>query len=153
MAPFLLAEGVCYNTDVVRADGFEEIEHTADCALRVWGRDLGQLLVNAALGLAALLIPERQRVADHVERPFVVQAGDAETLLVEWLSELLYWAEVDLLVFQEFVQAEASSTRFEVLARGGHVPGLRRHIKAVTYHNLAITRVNDSLQATVVFDV
>ena len=134
-------------------NGFEEVEHTADCALRIWGRDLGQLLVNAALGLAALLTPDSERVPDQVQRPFLVQANDAEALLVEWLSELLYWAEVDSLIFTGFLQVEATSTYFRVLARGGHVSTLRRHIKAVTYHNLAITQIDDSLQATVVFDL
>lgn len=138
---------------IVRVDGFEEVEHTADCALRIWGRDLEQLLVNAALGLAALLTPERGRLADQVERTFELKAYDAEMLLVEWLSELLYWAEVDLLIFQEFLQVEANSTHLRALARGGHVSALRRHIKAVTYHDLNITRVDDRLQATVVFDV
>ena len=31
---------------------FEEIEHTADIAIRVWGSDLAELFANAAYGMA-----------------------------------------------------------------------------------------------------
>jgi SHS2 domain-containing protein len=38
-------------------------------------------------------------------------------------------------------------------AEGGAAVGQNKEIKAVTYHNLAIERVDDVLTATVVFDV
>ncbi|GAB4535423.1 MAG: archease [Anaerolineae bacterium] len=132
---------------------FEEVEHTADWALRVRGRDLRELLVNAACGMSRLLVPDLEAVPAQVERHLVLEAVDAESLLVEWLSELAYWAEVELLVFREFDLSQVTDQRLEGTVRGGHVSSLQKHIKAVTYHNLKIVQKEDGLETTVVFDV
>ncbi|HNS40689.1 MAG TPA: archease [Promineifilum sp.] len=36
---------------------------------------------------------------------------------------------------------------------GGRAPELQKHIKAVTYHDLAIREVGGALEVTIVFDV
>lgn len=137
------------------AAGFEEIEHTADWALRVRGVDLRELLVNAARGLSSLLVSDLAALPTDVEREVTVEAIDAESLLVNWLSELAYWAEMELLVFREFELAPqgVTSTGLQAVVRGGHVPTLNKHIKAVTYHDLEIVETERGLEATVVFDV
>lgn len=133
--------------------GFEEIEHTADWALRVRGRDLPELLVQAALGMGSLLVAELAAVPVDVERRFALEAIDAESLLVNWLGELAYWAEAESLVFREFDLLELTPTALQAIARGGRVQNLEKHIKAVTYHNLEIVASERGLEATVVFDV
>jgi len=134
-------------------DAFEEVEHTADWALRVRGRDLGELLVNAARGMSRLLVSDLDSVATDVERHFELDAMDAESLLVEWLSELAYWAEAETLVFREFDIRRVAPDHLEAAMWGGYASNLQKHIKAVTYHNLEIIHREDGLEATVVFDV
>jgi SHS2 domain-containing protein len=133
--------------------GFEEVEHTADWALRVRGRDLRELLVNAARGMSRLLVSDVEAIPSEVERRFELDAFDAESLLVEWLGELAYWVEAEMLVFREFDLPQVAVDHLEAVVRGGHVPDLQRHIKAVTYHALEIIETEDGLEATVVFDV
>jgi SHS2 domain-containing protein len=132
---------------------FEEIEHTADWALRVRGHDLRELLVNAARGMSRLLVPDLTVISTDVERHFELDAFDAESLLVEWLSELAYWAEADMLVFREFDLRQVTPSHLEAIVRGGHAPNLQKQIKAVTYHNLEIITTDNGLETTVVFDV
>jgi SHS2 domain-containing protein len=134
-------------------DGFQEVEHTADWALRVRGRDLRELLVNAARGMGYLIVSDLDAVPTDVQRRFELDAFDAESLLVEWLSELAYLAESEMLVFREFDLSEVTSEHLEALVRGGHASGLQKHIKAVTYHDLEIIESEDGLEVTVVFDV
>ena len=133
--------------------GFEEIEHTADNALLVSGRSWEQLLINAARGMNSLMVRNISGIGDQIRKPAVVDAIDAEGLLVEWLSELAYWAEKELLVFTCFEFQQASSTTVRATLIGGHVHQLQKHIKAVTYHNLEIVKTDKGLTATVVFDV
>ena len=132
---------------------FEEVEHTADWALRVRGSDLRELLVNAARGMASLMVADLAAVPVDLERQFELEAIDAESLLVDWLSELAYHAEADLLIFQRFHLDNVSTTFLRATVSGGRAPNLKKHIKAVTYHNLAIVRTARGVSATVVFDV
>jgi SHS2 domain-containing protein len=132
---------------------FEEIEHTADWALRVRGHDLPELLVNAARGMCRLLVPDLTLISTDVERRFELDAFDAESLLVEWLSELAYWAEAEMLVFREFDLRQVTPSHLEAVVRGGRAPNLQKQIKAVTYHNLEIITRDNGLETTVVFDV
>lgn len=133
---------------------FEEVEHTADIALRIRGRDLGELLVNAALGLGMLLADSADMPTDVVQtRQVEVEAFDPESLLVGWLSELVYWAEKDRFVCHKVEVQEISSTHIKAACTGSCVPELRHHIKAVTYHNLQIVQTDQGLETTVVFDV
>lgn len=132
--------------------GFEEIEHTADVALLVWGRDLRELFVNAARGMASLLA-DPDTVEPTTEVRLELTAHDAETLLVTWLGELLFYNETEGLVFTEFDLERVTPTELEGVARGG-VPGeTRRHIKAVTFHQMDIRPTDRGLETTIVFDV
>jgi SHS2 domain-containing protein len=132
---------------------FEEVEHTADLALRVRGRDLPELLINAARGMNRLLVSDPETVPTDVERSLEVDAFDAESLLVEWLSELAYWAEADMLVFGQFDLRQVRPDYLQAVVRGGRASDLQRNIKAVTYHDLNIVHSQDGLEVTVVFDV
>ena len=132
---------------------FEEVEHTADWALRVRGRDLRELLVNAARGMSRLLVSDLDTIPTEMERRFELDAFDAESLLVEWLSELAYWAETEMLVFYKFRIQNVTATHLQGSILGGKVPELEKHIKAVTYHNLKIIKTLQGLEATIVFDV
>jgi len=132
---------------------FEEIEHTADRALRIYGRNLEELLLNAAFGLNRLMGADEDPGATPQTKSIVLDAEDAEGLLVEWLSELAFWAESEMLVFGKFDLQTVSATHIRAAVAGRQVTKLERHIKAVTYHNLEIVKTETGLEATVVFDV
>ncbi|MCS7282640.1 MAG: archease [Anaerolineae bacterium] len=132
--------------------GFEELPHTADVALRVWGRDLKELFVNAARGLAWLMAnPEAVRPEKEV--PLDLSAPDAETLLVTWLGELIYLNERDGTVFTEFDLEEVTPTHLRGTVRGGRTDEIRHFIKAATFSGLVIRPTERGLETTVTFDV
>ena len=109
--------------------------------------------MNAALGMSSLLVAELYSVPLQIQRDLELEAFDAETLLVDWLSELAYFAEEEQLVFREFRLQEVTSNHLKAHLRGGKAPELQKHIKAVTYHDLEIRQTESGLTATVVFDV
>ena len=131
---------------------FEEVEHTADIAIRVWGRDLAELFAHAAHGMARQMA-EADAAGGTVERTIELEAYDTETLLVAWLGEILYLSERDGCVFTDFDMLEVTPTRLRAVARGGGVSEHRRHIKAVTFSNLAIVPTDGGYETTIVFDV
>ena len=131
----------------------EIVEHTADWSLRVRGEDLGQLFRYAAVGMAMLMVEDPAALPDDVERNLALEAYDAESLLVDWLNELAYWAEMEQIVINQIDIKEISETRLAATVRGGKAPVLDKHIKAVTFHNLAIKSTDSGLEVTIVFDV
>lgn len=133
--------------------GYEIVDHTADWALRVYGSDLADLLLYAAIGMSSLLVAELLSVPLEVSRSLELTAFDAETLLVDWLGELAYFAEDEQLVFRDFHLQDVTPQHLSARILGGRAPELQKHIKAVTYHNLSITQTDSGLTVTVVFDV
>jgi SHS2 domain-containing protein len=131
---------------------FEEVPHTADLAIRVWGRDMAELFVNAAYGMACQL-GDPESVIPTVEYPIELEALDAETLLVSWLGELLYLGERDGCLFTDFQVLELTPVYLRAVARGGPAQQYHTHIKAVTFSNLKIVATGQGYETTIVFDV
>lgn len=146
-------EPLAKSSDKAAPVAFEEVEHTADRAVRIYGSDLKTLFVNAVRGMNSILVPDISTVPLQVEKQIDLEAIDAESLLVEWLSEFAYWAETEMLVFNKFDIQEVTRTHIQAASSGGRAMSLEKHIKAVTYHDLEIIEDEHGLSATVVFDV
>ncbi len=132
--------------------GFEEIDHTADRAFRVYGRDMAALLENAARAMQALDGP-RPLAEPSATREIEVEGVDRETLLVNWLNEILYLEQAHRLVCTGFqiyeVQDHHMRARVETCEGGRSLT----HIKAVTFHNLQLRETSEGLEAELVVDV
>ena len=131
---------------------YREIDHTADWALDVWAPSLEALFVEAARGMYALA-GAAPGEGPRTQRTIALAAGDAESLLVAWLQELLYFTESEGLAFDEFRLARLDSERLEAEVAGAPAAHLEKVIKAVTYHNLAIRVTEAGYAVTIVFDV
>ena len=131
--------------------GFEEISHTADWSARVWAEDVPTLFKEAALAMNALA---GIRIGDgtRLKQGFEVEGPDTESLLVAFLSELLYYQEQENLAFDVFELA-VEDRRLKVDMEGAQIASSEKAIKAVTYHNLKIQRTNEGFETTIVFDV
>ncbi len=139
---------------------FEEIEHTADWALRVWAPTLSELYVEAARGMFHLTAPELAGPPSSAAQPpaaqphtLTINAGDAESLLVAWLQELLYLSETEGVRFDDFAVERLTPTHLTATAWARPASRPEKPIKAVTYHNLAIRRVDGGYAVALVFDV
>ncbi len=133
--------------------GFEEVDHTADIAIRVWGEDLIQLFTRAARGMASQVAEIEGVDSRECEIEVSVQAEDRQMLLVEWLSELLYLGEREGVVFTQFDILELSSDKLRAIVRGGRAQEYQAHIKAVTFSELDIQRRGGVFETVIVFDV
>lgn len=130
---------------------WNEIAHTADWALHVQAPDVPGLLATAALGMYALM-EVRLLPTEAVTRPIHLTADDLETLLVSFLSELLYLCDDQRLAFESF-DLHVSGRELSGTMGGGRIAGRRKEIKAVTYHNLRVCSSESGFETTIVFDV
>jgi len=134
------------------SEGFEEIEHTADLAIRAYGQDMRELFANAAHGMFALMA-EAYIEGPAREREVSLEAMDYEGLLVDWLNELIYLHEVERETYSQFNIETLSSTKLKAHVTGGPTKSKTKAIKAATFHDLAIKETANGLVATIVFDV
>jgi SHS2 domain-containing protein len=137
---------------------FEELDHTADWAFRAYGRTRAELYENAAYALFSLqgsldaapgVDDTRETTTRHVE----VQGIDYESVLVNWLSELLYLQETQKETYFDFDVEHLSPTALHATIHGRRIGHLNKFVKAITYHDLEIRETPEGWQATVVVDV
>ena len=135
---------------------FEILEHTADIGFRTYGRTPAELFEAAAEALTSIVM-ERETVASRIERPLSAAGADYESLLVNWLSEVLYFIDAERMAFHHFHVSEI--TPLHVAGSGfGEPYDAARHcgkiiVKAVTYHQLKVTQTSEGWTAEVYLDV
>jgi SHS2 domain-containing protein len=141
---------------------YELMEHTADAMVRVRGRTLAEILINAAFAMFDLQY-SLDRVEASEERKVEASAPDREMLLVRLLTALLSLSEAEEIVFKEFdvvathdpmTGGPGDRFRARCVARGERFDPARHerriHVKAVTYHMLQVDEERG--EAVVVFD-
>ena len=137
--------------EMIKQTGFQEIDHTADWEIKVWALDLKSLLSSAAKGMYQLsntMLAESPRVV----RDFEICFDDQESLLVDFLSELLFLGEQQGVAFDDY-QFEFQDKVVKVQARGAKIDHLAKEIKAVTYHGMKIQEKEGNLEVNIIFDV
>ena len=129
------------------------VDHTAEVQLRLQAGSLAGLLAEAGRALGALLLRGREASPSGEPRTIEVSSVDREALLVDWLNEIIFLAEVERWVAVDFDFSEASETHLKASARGVAVDDPPALVKAATFHGLAVEEREGGLQAEVIFDV
>jgi len=133
---------------------FELIEHTADMGLKAYGKNLAEAFANAAYGMFSI-IAELDNVKEVESRRIEIKEDDAESLLFEWLNSLLYYFDVETIIFKKFDIKEFGEESLKAVCYGEKYDSQRHHlktgIKSATYHMLEVDREKNRVQ--VIFDV
>lgn len=143
-----------------REKKYEYLEHTADIKFLAYGNTLEEVFENAALAMFNVII-DTEKVSGEAAREISLKSPDMESLLVDWLSELLYLFEVDEIIFWKFrvdgVKEEGGEYSIKAVVSGErYYPEshpFETEIKAVTYNQLEIGKTADGWKAQVVVDI
>jgi SHS2 domain-containing protein len=130
---------------------YEEIDHIADIALRVWGEDFYSLLRHSAQGMYDLMKIKMTSKSQETIR-FQIADETLETMLVDFLSEILYLIEEKKKAFETF-SFRKEEGELVVRATGYQVEQIEKNIKAVTFHDLDVVKTKTGLETTITFDV
>ncbi len=133
---------------------FELIEHTADIGLKAFGGTLAEAFANAAYGMFSIMA-ELDEVREAESRRVEVSADDVEGLLFEWLNSLLYYLDVEGMLFRKFDIIEFGEKSLKADCSGEKYDPSRHHlkigVKSATYHMLEVDRQKNEVR--VIFDV
>jgi len=132
---------------------YRTLDHTADVMVEAFGADLEECFANAAYALTDQML-DASMVRPEVEKGIEVEGHDHESLLYNFLSELLFLFDVTGMVFSKYsVRFEGDRLRCrawgEVYDPARHDP--KKEIKAITYHMLAVEPATPLVR--VVFDI
>jgi len=136
---------------------FEELDHTADVGLRIYGHDLAALLTHAAEGMFSLIGEAKFADGEMETRTIVVEFASREECLYLWLRALLAEFNKDGF-FPVHTEVDLLPGRLSASVNGGRFD-LSRHeffteLKAVTQHGLLVRDADGGiLEAEVIFDV
>jgi len=135
---------------------FELIDHTADVGVVVYGVDIKQLFSNAALALFSLII-ESGSIGEQLQRHVEVFSECNDSLLVEWLNELIYLFDGEHLLFSRFTIENLSNNQLKATCYGEEFNPqkhkIKMGVKAATYHMLRINKNNYGYEVQIIFDV
>jgi len=135
---------------------FEIIDHTADVGIIAYGTDFEELFSNAALALFSL-ITEPERVEEKLHLDLEVSSEDRDSLLVEWLNELIYLFDVKHILLNRFDIESLTHNQLKATCYGEDFDPMKHKIKtgvkAATYHMLKLDRSDDGCKAQIIFDI
>ncbi len=138
-------------------NNFEILEHTADLKIRVFGKTKEDLFQNALLAMMSILAPDANRSDRYDLHHYIeIKASDFETLLIDFLNEVLYLTQTEKAVFDKIKISKLTDTDTEIIGElsGRKVERFGEDIKAATYHNLDVHQNQDGIWETIIlFDV
>jgi SHS2 domain-containing protein len=135
---------------------FEILEHTADLGFRAAGATLAELFENAAEALVAIALnPENVEARETIR--LEAKGESREALLVNWLSEVLYFLDGEHRAMRGFKVRELTESRVAGEARGERRDPARHEprlvVKGITYHQLKIEEIEQGWQCEVYLDI
>jgi SHS2 domain-containing protein len=135
---------------------YETFEHTADLGLRIRSGDLNALFAEAGRALFSLIVDNLGDVRTAEEIPFTIKGNEAEDLLHDWLTELLFTFHVHRKLLAKF-QMNINTTGLTAIAQGENIDPQRHEInleiKAITWHGLKVVQTPDGWMAEVIVDI
>jgi len=128
------------------------IDHPSDIGIEALGKDKKELFENSAFGMMDMMF-ELNGVKNEISFDVKVTGDDQGSLLVSWLSELLYLSDSNHVALSDFKITRMSDTELEAKVFGGKIGKVKRLIKAATYNQLEIKKEKGSWKSRIVFDV
>lgn len=131
----------------------------ADIAFEAKGKTLEELFASAGLAVAATQIEDPAILRPAASRGLDLAHKAIDRLLFDFLQELIYWKDVDLILFNRFELSIREEGGYRLTGTGyGETIDPKRHplrvdVKAVTMHKFEVASDADGWRATVILDI
>lgn len=132
---------------------YEILEHISDLKIKAFGKTKEELFENAMLGMFEGALYQSESKTKGIKEKIKIKSIDLASLLVDFLSEILYLVETKKLVFQKVEFKKFTENEIEAILSGKELKRMGVHIKGVTYHDLEISQKNKNWEATILFDI
>ena len=134
---------------------FEYFEVTADIGFRAYGKNLNEAFENAGLAIFNI-ISDTDDIDSTKEISFEITSEDNVSLLYDYLEELLFYHEVEFMLFSKFDVEIGENFHLKATIKGEPIDWdkheRKTEIKAITFHKMEV-RLNDIVELQVIVDL
>lgn len=132
---------------------FEYFEVTADIGFKAYGENLNEAFENAGLAIFNI-ISNTDDISPLNEISFEITSEDDVSLLYDYLEELLFYHEVEFMLFSEFHVEIDENLHLKATIKGEAIDWdkheRKTEIKAITFHEMDVKKTSHvELQAIV----
>ena len=135
---------------------FRVLEHTADVGFEAFGATREEVFANAGRALL-FLITDLEAIQPRDCVSIQLQGSDPPSLMVNWLSEILYLYDAEGWLFRDFEIDALSDHSLSARALGEKFNPERHQlkllVKAITYHQLSVEQTDAGWRAQVYVDI
>lgn len=119
---------------------FEFLSHTADLKFRIYGKDLKEIINNSLLALKEFFEPEltHEKIGKEIE----IESTDKVVLIINFLSEVLTQTYISKAIFLNF-EGEIFEDKLKGKIIGYKFTKLKKDIKAITYHQAKLEKIDN----------
>lgn len=140
--------------------GFLILDHPADLGFKAWAQNLPDLFAECARALTSVLV-DLETIGGEDATAVEILGDDLETLLYNWLAEILYLFDGEKKLFSDYVvlshrQHEGTEFLQAELRGESYNPAkhqVKTYVKAITFHQLKIERTDQGYSAQVYIDI
>ena len=127
---------------------FEYFDVTADIGFKAYGNTLNEAFENAGLAIFNI-ISDTSNIDSKISRSFEITSTDGVALLYDYLEELLFYHEVDFMLFSEFsvdISKSDGEYNLKALIKGESIDWdkheRKSEIKAITFHMMDVKKTD-----------
>ena len=136
---------------------YEYLDHTADLKIRAYGRNLEEAFVNTAMA-GFNFLTNTKKVEKKIEKKISISANRLESLLYDFLEELLYLLDNRGFILSEIKdmkikEDDTFSLECTVLGDSYKNYEVKGNIKSVTYSEMEIKKDKGNYVIEVVLDI
>ncbi len=136
---------------------YELINHTADIGIKVKAGSLPELFEKCALALFDI-ITDLEKVRGLKKIEFQIEEESIEDLLIRFLNELLYYFGAKNFLGCEFkVELIEEGKRMKAKIKGEkanpQIHSIKTEVKAATYHEFELKKIDSQYIAKIIFDI
>ena len=120
---------------------YEYFEVTADIGFKAYGKNLNEAFENAGLAIFNI-ISDTDGINPTKEISFEITSEDNVSLLYDYLEELLFYHEVEFMLFSQFDVEIDEDFHLKATIKGEPIDWNRHErkteIKAITFHQMEV---------------
>lgn len=134
---------------------YEYFEATADIGLKAYGKNINEAFENASIAMFNI-ITDTSDVSPEKEIEFELTSEDNVSLLYDYLEELLFYHEVEFMLFSEFHVKIDENLHLEAKIKGEGIDWdkheRKTEIKAITFHKMDV-KITEHVELQAIVDL